>query len=323
MNPANIDLDAVRALVAADDLGNYGQAAARLGLTPSAVSLQMKRLQQQVGATLFRREGRTVALTEAGQIALRYGRRLLALNDEMLDTIHGAALSGTVRIGFSQDFAESVLPGVLARFSTVYPLVMVEVRIEGNAALVEATEKRQLDIALALGHADRPLAQRLGDLDLVWIAGEAFRRRADQPLPLVVLGAQCAFRKEAIVQLDRAQCAWRVAATSPSLTGLWAAAIGGLGVTARTRLGLPTALLCDRELFDLPPLAAFPVTLHTRPGELGEAVERLRAFIAEAAVEVLASTRGAQPTRSAEKETPRHHERDQAERLRGVDLVRG
>jgi DNA-binding transcriptional LysR family regulator len=293
MNATNLDLDAVRALVAANDLGNYGQAAARLGRTPSAVSLQMKRLQQQVGATLFRREGRTVALTEAGQIALRYGRRLLAINDEMLDTIRGAALSGTVRIGLSQDFAEAVLPGVLARFTAVYPLVMVEVRIEGNAALVEATEKGQLDIALTIGHADRPAAQRLGELDLTWIAREGFRRRPDQPLPLVVLGPQCAFRKEAILQLDRAHCAWRVAATSPSLTGLWAAAIGGLGVTARTRLGLPASLVCDREMFNLPPLPAFPVTLHTRPGGGGDAIERLRAFIAEAAAEALASTRGA------------------------------
>jgi len=294
MNPTNIDLDAVRALVVANDLGNYGQAAARLGRTPPAISLQMKRLQQQVGATLFRREGRTVALTEAGQIALRYGRRLLAVNDEMLDTIRGAALSGTVRIGLSQDFAETVLPGVLSRFAQVYPLVLVEVRIEGNAALVEATEKRQLDIALALGHAERPAAQRLGELDLVWIAGEGFRRRPDQPLPLVVLGAQCAFRKEAILQLDRVHCAWRVAATSPSLTGLWAAAVGGLGVTLRTRLGLPPSLVCDQELFNLPPLGAFPVTLHTRPGELGDAVERLRAFMTEAAVDALASAPQAQ-----------------------------
>jgi DNA-binding transcriptional LysR family regulator len=306
MNPTNLDLNAMRALVAANDLGSYGQAAARVGRTPSAVSLQMKRLQQQVGATLFRREGRTVALTEAGQIALRYGRRLLAVNDEMLDTIRGAALSGTVRIGLSQDFAETVLPGVLSRFAKVYPLVMVEVRIEGNAVLVEATEKRQLDIALALGHADRPTAQRLGELDLVWIAGEAFRRQPDQQLPLVVLGPQCAFRKEAILQLDRAHCVWRVAATSPSLAGLWAAAIGGLGVTARTRLGLPPSLVCDREMFNLPPLGAFPVTLHTRTGEVGDAVERLRAFMAEAAVEALASARGAESkARTREASAPR------------------
>jgi DNA-binding transcriptional LysR family regulator len=287
MNATNLDLDAVRALVTANDVGNYGQAAARLGRTPSAVSLQMKRLQQQVGATLFRRDGRAVALTEAGQIALRYGRHLLAINDEMLDTIRGADLSGTVRIGFTQDFAETVLPGVLARFTAVYPLVMVEVRIEGNGALVEATEKGQLDIALALGHADRPTAQYLGELDLVWIAGEGFRRRSDQPLPLVVLGPQCSFRKEAILQLDRAHCGWRVAATSPSLTGLWAAAIGGLGVTARTRLGLPPALICDRAMFDLPSLPAFPVTLHTKPDEARDAVERLRAFISEAVAAAL------------------------------------
>ncbi len=288
---SNLDLDAIRALVTATDLGTHAQAAARLGLTPSAVSLQMKRLQEQVGAMLFRREGRGLALTEAGQVALSYGRRLLAINDEMLDRIRGASASGTVRVGLSQDFAEAVLPNALARFTERYPLVLVELRIEGNGALVEAVEKGQLDVALAIGHAQRPSARRVGALDLVWIAGQGFRRRADQPLPLVLLGPQCAFRKEAIAQLDRAGRAWRVAATSPSLAGLWAAAAGGLGLTARTRLGLPSSLACGETLFDLPRLPTLPVTLHTRPGTPSPALERLCALIVDSLAAALPAVR--------------------------------
>src|SRR4051812_17493879 len=103
----NLDLDTLRTLVLAHDLGSYGQAAERLGRTPSAISLQMKRLQQDVGATLFRKEGRSLALTEVGHLVLRYGRRILEINDEAVDTARGASLAGSVRIGFAQDFANT------------------------------------------------------------------------------------------------------------------------------------------------------------------------------------------------------------------------
>jgi DNA-binding transcriptional LysR family regulator len=287
MNRANLDLDTLRTLAVAADLGGYGQAAARLGRTPSAISLQMKRLQEDVGASLFRKEGRGVALTEAGEIVLRYGRRMLAMNDELLDTIRGASLAGNVRLGCSQDFAETVLPEVLSQFSKLYPLVQMEVRIEGNAALVEAVQKNQLDLALAVGQAEHPTAEILGELELVWIAGQEFTSRLGQPLPLVLLGPQCAYRKEAIQRLDDAKLPWRIAAVSPSLAGLWATAIGGLGITVRSSLGLPEKLVWDREMFDLPTLPAFPVTLHAQPDALSDGVERLRAIIRQTTSEVL------------------------------------
>ena len=287
MNMANLDLDTLRTLAVAADLGGYGQAAARLGRTPSAISLQMKRLQEDVGASLFRKEGRGVALTEAGEIVLRYGRRMLAMNDELLDTIRGASLAGNVRLGCSQDFAETVLPDVLSQFTKLYPLVQMEVRIEGNAALVEAVQKNQLDLALAVGQAEHPTAEILGELELVWIAGQEFTSRLDQPLPLVLLGPQCAYRREAIQRLDDAKLPWRIAAVSPSLAGLWATAIGGLGITARSSLGLPAKLVWDREMFDLPALPAFPVTLHAQPDARSDGVERLREIIRQSTSEVL------------------------------------
>ena len=287
MNMDNLDLDTLRTLSVASDLGGYGQAAQRLGRTPSAISLQMKRLQEDVGASLFRKNGRGVALTEAGEIVLRFGRRMLAINDELLDTVRGASLAGNVRLGCSQDFAETVLPEVLSQFMKLYPLVQMEVRIEGNAALVEAIQKNQLDIALAVGQADQPTAEILGTLDLVWIAGREFSSRFDQPLPLVLLGPQCAFRKEAIQKLDDAKKPWRIAAVSPSLAGLWASAIGGLGITVRSSLGLPARLIWDKAMFDLPKLPSFPVTLHTQSGEMSDGVERLRAIIRDAVADAL------------------------------------
>ena len=203
MGLVNLDLDTLRTLVTANDLRGYGEAGARLGRTPSAVSLQMKRLQHDVGAPLFRKKGRGVALTEMGEIVLHYAKRMLALNDELLDTVRGASLSGSLRLGFSQDFADEILPAVLSRFSGLYPLVIIELRIDGNAALANAVEKGELDLALVVGHEHEASAEVVGSLDLVWIAGDTFMARDGQVLPLVVLGPKCAFRKEALRALKR------------------------------------------------------------------------------------------------------------------------
>jgi DNA-binding transcriptional LysR family regulator len=283
----NLDLDTLRTLVVANDLGGYGQAAARLGRTPSAISLQMKRLQADVGAALFQKNGRGLALTEAGEIVLRSARRMLAINDEVLDTIRGASLVGRIGVGVSQDFAETVLPASLSRFTKLYPLVQMEVRIEGNAVLADAIEKGELDLALVVGQAHRPTAVTLGELELVWIAGPEFTVRGDQPLPLVLLGPQCVFRKEAIQRLEAAGMPWRIAAVSPSLAGLWASAIAGLGLTVRSPLGLPRTLVWGNGLFDLPRLGTFPVTLHTPSGGMSAGAERLRDIVSEVVIDTL------------------------------------
>jgi DNA-binding transcriptional LysR family regulator len=283
----NLDLDTLRTLVVAHDLGGYGQAAARLGRTASAVSLQMKRLQENVGAQLFRKNGRTLALTEEGETVLRYSRRILALNDELLHTIRGASLAGTLRLGCSQDFSENVLPDVLAEFKALHPQVQIEVRIEGNRALADGVEKDQLDLALAVGQAQRPAAETLGHLELVWIAARDFSRREDGSLPLVLFGQHCAFRKVALEKLDEAGVPWRVAAVSPSSSGLWASVLAGIGMTARGALGVPAGLVWKKKLFGLPALGSLPVTLHSRRGAQYPGAEPLRAMIHAAVGKVL------------------------------------
>src|SRR6516225_9985175 len=130
----NLDLDTLRTLSVAHDLGSLAQAAVQLGRTPSAISLQMKRLQDDLGIPLFRKHGRGLSLTEAGETALAYARRILALNDELLDTMQGANLAGQIRVGCPQDFAP-ILPSVLSQFASFYPRMQIELLIEGNAAL--------------------------------------------------------------------------------------------------------------------------------------------------------------------------------------------
>jgi DNA-binding transcriptional LysR family regulator len=276
----NLDLDTLRTLSVAQELGSLAKAAEQLGRTPSAISLQMKRLQDDLGVPLFRKHGRGLALTESGVIALRYVRRILTLHDELLDTMQGTNLAGHIRIGCTQDFA-SILPSVLSHFSSLYPHMQIELRIEGNTALADAIDTAQIDLAVVIGQEDRTAAQTVGQLELVWIASSTFIRRRDQPLPLVALGPQCVFRKRTIEHLDAKKIAYRIAAHSPSLEGLWAALSGGLGITVRTAINLPEGLTSAGSLYGLPSLGRLPVTLHRSAHSHGVAIDRMAGLLSQ------------------------------------------
>jgi DNA-binding transcriptional LysR family regulator len=240
----------------------------------------MKRLQDDLGVQLFRKRGRGLALTEAGETALVYARRILGLHDELVDAMQGANLAGLIRIGCPQDFAP-MLPAVLSRFAILYPRMQIELLIEGNAALVEKIEKSRIDLAVVVGHDDRPSSQAIGRLDVVWIASSTFEPPQGQPLPLAVLGPQCTFRRTAIQQLEAAHVPFRIAATSPSVDGLWAALVGGLGVTARAALNLREGLVCGESLYNLPALGSVPVTLHRTASSHGVATDRMASLLVD------------------------------------------
>jgi DNA-binding transcriptional LysR family regulator len=292
----NLDLDTLRTLSVAHDIGGLAQAAQQLGRTPSAISLQMKRLQEDLGMPLFRKHGRGLALTEAGEVALAYARRILALNDELLDTMQGASLAGHIRIGCPQDFAP-ILPAVLSQFASFYPRMQIELAIEGNSALADAVDSSRIDLAVVIGHENRPTANCVGQLDVVWIASSSFVPPQNQHLPLAVLGPQCAFRRRAIEHLENAHIPHRIAANSPSLEGLWAALLGGLGVTARTAFNLREGLVSAESLYKLPLLGTLPVTLHRNAHSNGIAADRMALLLVEALRLVLSSKPKAKPFR--------------------------
>jgi DNA-binding transcriptional LysR family regulator len=277
----NLDVDALRTLAVAQDLGGFGRAARQLGRTPSAISLQMKRLQDEVGVPLFRREGKRAVLTEQGEIALRYARRVLELNDEMLDTLRGASLAGVVRVGFAQDFVETVLPQALARFNFLYPLVRLEVKIDRNSCLQSEMEAGRLDLALTLGDAPKRTGTKIGEVPLCWIVSRTFSVRPEDPLPLVLFEHPCIFRSRAIEALDRMGRSWRIAMTSPSVAGLWAAVGVGLGTTVRAKTGTPPELDCAPP--EMPSLGMIGVTLHRRTSARAAYIRRLAEIIGELA----------------------------------------
>jgi DNA-binding transcriptional LysR family regulator len=241
----------------------------------------LKKLEEQTGTPVLRKSGRGMVLTEAGETMLAYARRLLDLNDEAAAALHGAELEGWVRLGLQEDFGESLLADVLGRFARAHPRVRVEVRIARNVELLERVSSGRLDLALAWeAGVTTPHAERLGQVPMRWIAAAGqtlpWSREDDEPLPLVMLEAPCLMRSAATAALDRANIPWRIAFTSASLAGIWAAVGAGLGVSLRTSFGLPASVraLSPQDSF-LPPLGSLGLCLHRVDAEPSPAVARL------------------------------------------------
>ncbi|MEW6641158.1 MAG: LysR substrate-binding domain-containing protein [Pseudomonadota bacterium] len=278
-----LDLDVLRTLVAAEELGGFNRAADQVGRSQSAVSHQIRRLEDQLGETLYRKNGRGLALTEAGDVMLAYARKMLALNDDAVAAVRGVAVEGTVRFGLPSDLAETWLSTTLGRFKRAHPAVLIEAVVDRNAVLLEQLDKGQLDLALAFGDEGRSDAHPVARLPMAWIgpaSGDA-PVVADAPLPLVMYGPPCFFRRAGIDALDNAGIPWRTALTSPSLHGLWAAVDAGLGITLRTAVGLPKSLMILDEHTGLPPVPAITLCLHDAQRAPTPATQRLRDIVTE------------------------------------------
>jgi DNA-binding transcriptional LysR family regulator len=287
----NLDLDVLRTMVTVQELGGFNRAADQIGRTQSAVSQQIRRLEEQLGQDLYRKNGRGVALTEAGDVMLAYARRMLVLNDDAVAAVRGVAVEGTVRFGLPSDLAEAWLSTTLGRFKRAHPTVLLEGVVERNAVLLENLDKGNLDLVLAFGGETRSDALRLANLPMRWI-GPASRQisfTAGDPLPLVMYGPPCFFRQAGIDALGKAGIAWRTAFTSPSLYGLWAAIDAGLGVTLRTALGLPPSVVVLDKHAGLPSVPTVELCLHDARRQLTPAASRLRDILIETLTANLAS----------------------------------
>lgn len=280
MRRPTFDLDVLRTFVTGVELNSFAKAAARLGRSTSAVSAQLKKLEEQIGAPVLAKSGRGLVLTATGETLISHARRLLELNDGVFQALGESQTAGTVRLGLQEDFGEHFLSDILRRFVQTYPRVQLEVRIARNAELLALVESADLDLALTwdTGHLS-PHATRLGETPMHWIGARdtpLLMAADDSPLPLIMFDAPCLLRSAAIQALDAAHLPWRIALTSPSVSGIWAAVAAGLGLTLRTRIGLPSHLTV---VSGLPPVPSLGYVLHSHGGEPTPATQLLTALI--------------------------------------------
>jgi DNA-binding transcriptional LysR family regulator len=240
----------------------------------------LKKLEEQIGTPVLAKSGRGLVLTPTGETLLSHARRLLELNDGIFQTLHESQTAGSIRLGLQEDFGEHFLSDILRRFVQTYPRVNLEVRIARNAELLALVESADLDLALTwdTGHMS-PYATRLGATQMHWIGARdtpLLTALDDSPLPLIMFDAPCVLRSAATQALDAAQIPWRIALTSPSVGGIWAAVAAGLGLTLRTRIGLPSHLTI---VSGLPPVPNLGYVLQSGGDDPTPATQQLAALI--------------------------------------------
>jgi DNA-binding transcriptional LysR family regulator len=254
----NLPTELLRSFAAIVDSGSMLRATERVFVTQSALSLQMKRLEETVQTALFHRDGRRLVLTPAGQTLLAFAREMLATNDRALAALNGDTLAGPARVGMVQDFAEVLLSGVLSRFAELNPETQLQIRVGGSHELLDLLASDRLDLVLGMGPADDLAAIRTAPMR--WI-GEAALAEYDV-LPLAILESPCRFRDAALRALDGAGRAYRVVLETPSLSVLRAAIDSGLAVSCRTDVFSRKAI----EAHSLPSLPEVAYVRHTREG---------------------------------------------------------
>lgn len=274
--PVNLPTNLLRSFVAIVDTGSMLNAAEQVFVTQSALSLQIKRLEELVQQSLFVREGRRLSLTAAGDVLLDYARRVLSLHDEAVAAVSAGQFTGPARVGMVQDFADTMLRGLLARFSELHPEAQIYARVAGTAELQGLLDRRQLDIILGFAGSGDPDALTVAPM--TWY-GEAELTRKEV-LPLAVLEPPCRFREAAIRTLEDIGRPYRIAVETPNLSTLRAAVQAGLGVTCRTHLFLEELQpMTGTGLPALPNVAAILRTAETLEGTTKRLAELTRDIV--------------------------------------------
>ncbi|HRX63049.1 MAG TPA: LysR substrate-binding domain-containing protein [Candidatus Competibacter sp.] len=256
-----LDPDLLRTFVAIVDAGGFTAAAQQVHRTQSAVSMQVRRLETGLSRTLFQREGRGVPLTPEGEALLGYARRLLKLHDEALAVLTRPDLTGRVRLGTPDDYVERFLPDILVRFARAFPRVQVDVHCEPSLHLRRLLAEDRLDLALITGAPGAEIGEILRREPTVWATAERHLAHEQDPLPLALFQPGCPFRDWALAGLGETGRPYRVAYTSASITGLFAAVTAGLAVTVLGHSLLPETVRALRADEGFPPLPPASITL--------------------------------------------------------------
>lgn len=263
-----LDIDVLRTFVAIADTGSFSSAANAVFRTPSAVSMQIKKLEEQIGVAVFDRDARSVTLTSDGEVLLGFARRLLALNREAVSKFVAPTVTGVVRLGSPDDIGECVLPLVLKRFAETHPGVTVDVVIDQSSNLRKRLDERRLDVTLVnMSHTvpGKGDTEVLLDEELVWAGakcGTAYRR---DPLPLSIWEEGCAWRGNALEALESSRRPYRIAYMSSHSTGQRAAIMADLAIApfAKTLLGEGIVALGSEHA--LPELGRYQLGMIIRP----------------------------------------------------------
>ena len=275
---SNIDSDLLRSFLAVAETGNVTRAGEVLGRTQSAISVKIRKLEAALSATLFHRQARGMALTEAGRLLLP-AARLVLIDMDRIGDLFETPLSGRVRVGLPDDYGSSVLERVLANFAERHPNVEVFVRCGFSAGFHEAIRRDELDLAVCA--CDLPAAPKdvLVTERTIWVSSPARGIDPSEPVPLALFDRDCWWRDAAIGALRQSGRSYRIAYSSESVAGVKAAITAGLavGVLAETTVDLSFRRLKENEGF--PALPSSALVLLRREENVSDASEAMESAI--------------------------------------------
>jgi DNA-binding transcriptional LysR family regulator len=266
---ANLPLlenDVLRTFVAISETGSFTAAAEQVFRTPSAVSMQIKKLEEQLSVSLFRRDARSVSLTPHGEMLLSYAKRMLALSNEAVSRFLMPEMNGVVRLGAPDDIGELILPGILMHLSKTWPHLAIEVTIDGSVALKKAIDEKRLDLTLFnfLDGIQANSSLRVMTEDLVWAGKKHGQAYLKSPLPVSVWNEGCIWRQRALDELTNRGMAFRVAYFCGHHIGQMAAIRADIAVAPLARFLLQDDMVELTERDGLPSLGTYDIGIALR-----------------------------------------------------------
>lgn len=276
---APLDIDQLKTFVAIVDSGSFTRAADVVHKTQSAVSMQMRRLEERIGKALFVKDGRSNKLSEDGEKLMIYARRLLKLNEETLAAFDENRLEGLIRIGTPDDYADRFLPEIIARFAKSNPNVELYIVCEPSNDLAHKMAQGELDIALVTHNPRARHSQVVRTEPLHWVTSASHTAHETTPLPLAVGRRNCQWRQLACAALDSVEREYQILFTSWSSTVVASAVLAGLAVSLLPEAALRPGMRILSPADGFPPLAPAQIGIMRRPGVPASLMNAISAHI--------------------------------------------
>jgi DNA-binding transcriptional LysR family regulator len=278
-----LENDVLRTFVAIAETGSFAKAAKSVFRTPSAVSMQIRKLEETLDRSVFVREGRSIRLTSEGEALLGYARRILRLSDEAVGLFRKPDIEGTVCIGTPDDFGTRFLPNILSRFARTHPAVDVDVTLAMSTELIDKLDDGELGLTLVTS-AFGPKAMNRGRIvytePLVWAGLECGCAYEHRPLPLALAPQACAWRNTAMAALDKEGIPYRIAYSSPHCAGQLAAIYADLAIAPLPESLIQGPLQRLDERHGLPALGEYHIVLAIAPNP-GSGTDALARHVVE------------------------------------------
>lgn len=275
-----MDTDLLRTFVTIVETGSFSRAADVVHRSQSAVSMQVKRLEELAGVPLFERRAQGAVPTRRGEALVGEARRLLRILDQAFDGCSDMSIKSEIRMGFPEEYSQTILPTVLQRYAEAYPKVQLTVHCGLSEQCDDGLENGDLDLALVLSDPGDLRGDMVFHDPVVWVESERHVLHDVEPMPVAVFERGCWWRDHALDALERTGRRFRIAYTSPSVAGIQAAVLSGLAVAVLGASTLRPGIRNLSPLHVLPPLAGSNVLLKRRPNPVVDrAVDTMAAII--------------------------------------------